>query len=405
MKTKDTKTNINLGAVVRQMLQKKRLLVRNVIIAGVVAAALIVAVPRYYVCEVALAPEFGNAASAGSLASLAGSLGINVSAGAGDDAISPSLYPDLMQSKAFLVSLFPVQITTQDSTLHTDYYTYLTKYQKKPWWQQATKWAKRSIKNLFVKPKPKQKSNYRHLNPFDLSEEDYNLAEGISNRINCSVDRRNYVITIRITDQDPLVSACIADTVRDRLQQFIIKYRTSKARVDVAYYEKLLREARQDYQKATQAYSAYADSHRDMIMQSYISERDQLESDMQNAFTIYTAMNQQLQSAKAKVQESTPAFTTLKCASVPVRPAGPKRVVFVLTMMVMVFLATGFWIVKGNSIKRLFGRGQTKADDNSAAPQTVAGLQKAPATLQTVAGPQKAPATVVEKKQEEKPKP
>lgn len=365
MKTKDNKTNINLGAIVRQLLGKKRMLVRNVIIAAVVSAALIVAVPRYYVCEVALAPEFGNAASAGSLASLAGSLGINVSAGAGDDAISPSLYPDLMQSKAFLVSLFPVRITTQDSAIRTDYYTYLTKYQKKPWWQQASKWLKRSIKSIFVKPKPKSKSNYKHLNPFELSEEDYNLAEGISGRINCSVDRRNYVITIRITDQDPLVSACIADTVRARLQEFIVKYRTSKARVDVAYYQKLLNEAKQDYQKATKAYSDYADSHRDMILQAYISERDELESDMQNAFTIYTAMNQQLQSAKAKVQENTPAFTTLKCASVPVKPAGPKRVVFVITMMVMVFLATALWIVKGASVRRLFS---SASNNESTAP-------------------------------------
>lgn len=367
MRTKNSKTNINLGAVAKQLLLKKRMLVRNVLIGGVVSAILIVAVPRYYVCEVALAPEFGNAASAGSLASLAGSFGINVSAGAGDDAISPSLYPDLMQSKDFLVSLFPVKITTQDSTIHTDYYNYLTKYQKKPWWQCATKWLTRSIKNLFVKPKPHQNTDYKHLNPFDLSEEDYNLAEGISNRINCSVDRRNYVITIRITDQDPLVSACIADTVRARLQEFIVNYRTSKARVDVAYYEKLLSEAKRDYQKATQAYSNYADSHRDMILQSYISERDQLESDMQNAFTIYTAMNQQLQSAKAKVQENTPAFTTLKCASVPVKPAGPKRVVFVFAMMLMVFLATSFWIVKGRNIKRLFGKDTDDALDSNAA--------------------------------------
>ena len=40
-------------------------------------------------------------------------------------------------------------------------------------------------------------------------------------------------------DQDPLICKTVADSVRNRLQDFITVYRTDKARKDVRYYENL----------------------------------------------------------------------------------------------------------------------------------------------------------------------
>ena len=59
------KTNINLGKIIRKLLKRKKLIIRNMLLAAVVFGALIMCVPRTYTCEVTMAPEFGNAASAG----------------------------------------------------------------------------------------------------------------------------------------------------------------------------------------------------------------------------------------------------------------------------------------------------------------------------------------------------
>lgn len=346
------KNNINIGEIIRKILVRKKLMIRNLLIAAVVFSGLILCVPRTYTCEVTMAPEFGNTSPNGSLASIASSFGVNLGNDVQTDAISPSLYPDLLESKQFVVSLFPVRVKSQDGLIDTDYYTYLTKYQKKTWWSQLGKWLKNTIKAWFSKPKPKDKGDYKHADPFHLSEDEYNLAEKITGKINCSVDRRSYVITILVTDQDPLIAASMADTVRVRLQNYITEYRTSKARGDLDYYTKLYNEAKKEYDRTLKEYSIYADSHRDMILQTYISQRDNLENAMQMAFNVYTAVSQQLEAAKAKVQECTPAFTTLKCASVPVKPTGPKRVMFVLGMLILTFIATAYYIVKGDKIKK-----------------------------------------------------
>lgn len=50
--------------------------------------------------------------------------------------------------------------------------------------------------------------------------------------------------------QDPLISASLTDTVMHCLQNYITNYRTNKARHDLAFTEKLYKEAKADYEKA-----------------------------------------------------------------------------------------------------------------------------------------------------------
>ena len=59
----------------------------------------------------------------------------------------------------------------------------------------------------------------------------------------------------------------------------------------------------------------------------------------------------QYQAAKAKVQERTPAFTMIKGAAVPIKPSGPKRMIFVIAMTILAFLGTGFYILLNDYIR------------------------------------------------------
>ena len=82
-------------------------------------------------------------------------------------------------------------------------------------------------------------------------------------------------------------------------------------------------------------------------MATYKSKVESLENDMQAKYNIYTTMNTQLQAARAKLQESTPAFTVIESASVPIKPAGPKRLIISIAMMILsFFVLTGGLLVK-----------------------------------------------------------
>ena len=138
----------------------------------------------------------------------------------------------------------------------------------------------------------------------------------------------------------------MADSVALRLQQFITDYRTNKARIDYEYYKQLAMDAKHEYEKTRQMYANMADANSKVALRSVELKMEDMENDMQLKFNAYTALNTQMQAAKAKVQERTPAFTTLKGASVPVKPTGPKRMLFVLGMVILAAFGTVLYILK-----------------------------------------------------------
>ena len=335
---------IDLRKIFRLLLSKRRSFVKMWCIVAVLSCIWIFPQPRFYRCEVSLAPEASGEDLAGGLSSIASSFGFNLGGMMGSDAIYPSLYPDLFESPEFLVSLFDIQIQTIDGNIQTDYRTYLKKHQKKNWLTQPFKWMKKKVTDLFEKKREGTGGGAAGINYFHLSTDDYNLMLKLQDIVSCTNDKKTDVTTITVEDQDPLVSALLADSIRVRLQRFIIDYRTRKARLDCAYYQNLVDSALVEYEEASKAYSAFCDAHINIQSKAYSQMSDALENEKDIKLQTYNAMCAQLQAYKAKVQERTPAFTVLKSATVPIKPAGPKRVLFVLGMLILSTFCYSFWL-------------------------------------------------------------
>ena len=65
-----------------------------------------------------------------------------------------------------------------------------------------------------------------------------------------------------------------------------------------------------------------------------------------NTFSISFMFSVVSPSSSNPIEEKTPAFTTLQNASVPIKPAGPKRAIFVLGMCFIAMIITAFWLVR-----------------------------------------------------------
>ena len=59
---------------------------------------------------------------------------------------------------------------------------------------------------------------------------------------------------------------------------------------------------------------------------------------MQLKYNIYTNVVEQLQLAKAKVQERTPAFTVIQSATVPIKHSSRPKIVTLLIWLILGFL-------------------------------------------------------------------
>ncbi len=324
------------------LLKYKKLFIKVLVATFVIACFLLLCIPNYYNATVTLAPELSRSSS-NTLSSLASSFGINMggNTSGSSEAIFPTLYPDMMNSVAFKTSLFPIKVHKLGSDEEMTYYEYLLDHQRKPWWSYVFGLKTvvfGAVKSLFVDDKEEDNSI---VNPFMLTKEQYDLIKNqLNEKINCDVDAKTLVISISVTDQDPLIAAVMADSVKQRLQDAITDYRTSKARVDLEYNKKLFEETKRSYDDARQKYAVFADANQGMVLQSARSKLIELENDMQIKYQAYSSVAAQLQSAEAKVQQDTPAFTILRNATVPVEKAGPHRARIVILLCFLAGLFT-----------------------------------------------------------------
>ena len=338
---------IDLIELAQKVWAGRKLIFKACGIAVIVALVVAFSIPKEYATSVTLAPEVGGRSSSSNLGALAAMAGVNLRTSAGEDALSPELYPDIVSSTPFLTSLFDVRVQDGEAEIDTTLYVYLKDYQRAPWWGVITSAPFRAIgwvSSLF-KDEAEEQGGAAELNPFHLTQEESNIANALSGRIAVDVDKKTGVTTLTVTMQDPLISASLTDTIMHSLQNYITDYRTNKARHDLAYMEKLYKEARQEYMEAQEKYASFADTNLDLNRLIYRAEQERLQNEMNLAFQVYTQVAQQLQMAKAKVQEITPVYTVVQPATVPLSAAKPSKMLILVAFVFLAGVGSVGWIL------------------------------------------------------------
>ncbi|MCM1078151.1 MAG: Wzz/FepE/Etk N-terminal domain-containing protein [Bacteroidales bacterium] len=341
-KAKETK-EIDIIALTTTVLKDRKSLTISVI-AGIILGLIIAfSSPKTYTADVVLAPELsaGGIGLSGNIADMASQFGIDIGkAGKSMDAIYPEIYPEILTSNDFVHKLFTVPVRLKNDDTERTYFEHLTRDTKIPFWQYPKIWITEALK-----PKDPVGNGKGKVDRFKVSRLDEEMCKAISLSIGCTVDKKTSVITITVTDQDPLVAAIMADTLQQRLQNYITTYRTKKACNDLEYYTKLHAEAKEKYQKAQNAYANYCDANQDVLLESYIAKRDELENEMQSAFTVMNQMSIQMNSAQAKIQARTPAYTIIKSAKMPYKPSSMSKIMILILTVFFAVMADAAWVL------------------------------------------------------------
>lgn len=314
---------------------------------GVVLGIIIaLSIPKQYTVTVTLSPEMGGDKASGGLASLASSFLGGGATSNSNDALNVTLAPDIVTSTPFILELFNTKVQTLDGELDTTLVAYLNE-QKQPWWgyiKAAPSIAIGAIKSLFSE---ETDSVPTAINPFQLTEKEAGKVKGLRQAITADVDKKTAMTTITVTLQDPKVTAIVADSVVAKLQQYIVDYRIKKAKEDCAYLEELYHERQQEYYEAQSKYAHYFDTNRNIAFQSVRAEQERLQNDMNLAYQVYSQVAQQLQVARAKIQEEKPVFAVVEPASIPLQPSGASRKVILIGVIILTVCITGMWQLIG----------------------------------------------------------
>lgn len=312
--------------------------------------------PKTYTTKSVVAPELTTRSSAGGLSSLASLAGINMNTLALTDAMHPDLYPEIISSTNFYISLFdmPVTVVQKDSTVQTDLYDYIANYCKKPWWGYvigAPRMAIEGVKSIFKeKDDFDDAEGHASLDSLRLTKQQEMVIKYLDKNITASVERKTYVLSLKVTMQDRIVAASLANYVVNKLQKFVKAYRTEKAQENVDYFEVIYEETHADYIAAQQAFAIYSDIHQGIVSQSARVQFQHLQNEAQLKYQMYNQTAQNLLAAKAKVQQESPVLVVIQSGWAPQNGKPSKVRLAVLWFILGAAIGTGLviWKAKKN---------------------------------------------------------
>lgn len=337
--------NIDWMEILRKIIAIRKTLYKAAGIGLVLGIIIALSIPKQYTVTVTLSPEMGGDKASGGLASLASSFLGGSTTSSSNDALNVTLAPDIVASTPFILELFNTRVQTLNEELDTTLVTYLDE-QKQPWWgyiKAIPGIAINTVKSLFTE----KVDTVSILNPFQLTEKEAAKVEGLRKAIIANVDKKTAMTTITVTLQDPKVTAIVADSVVGKLQQYIVDYRIKKAKEDCAYLEELYKERQKEYYQAQSKYAHYFDTNRNIAFQSVRAEQERLQNDMNLAYQVYSQVAQQLQVARAKIQEEKPVFAVVEPATVPLQPSGTSRKVILVGIIFLAVCCTAAWKLLG----------------------------------------------------------
>ena len=337
---------IDLMDVLRKIISIRKTLYKAAGVGVIIGIIVYLSIPKQYTVNVTLSPEMGGSKSGNGLVGIAASfLGSGVSSGDSSDALNASLSSEIVSSTPFLLELLSIDIPAPDGNGNMVLDTYLDD-QSSPWWNYVIGFPNMlvgGVKSLFSEGTLDTLENVGRRGTLELSQEQNTKVNVLRNSVKASIDTKTAITNVSVSLQSPKVAAVVADSVVHKLQEYITDYRTSKVKDDCAYLEKLFKERQREYYTAQKKYANYVDTHDNLVLQSVRTEQERLQNDMSLAYQIYSQVANQLQVARAKVQEEKPVFAVVEPAIVPLNPLGMKLMIYVIVFVLFSITTTIVW--------------------------------------------------------------
>lgn len=343
----EEETPIDWAGMLVKLVRHKWFIIIWTIVFAILGVGVALSQKHKYTVNVTLAPEVEGKSTSSSLrgiASMLGMGGIIGNASGGVDAVNITLFPEICSSVPFLTDLFPMPVTTYVSEKAYEKgkrpkTTTLFKFISRE--DEPKKGLSLWLEDIFGKDKKKEDNSV--VNVSRLTKTQAKVVKYLSRAVSASVDNKTGVTKITVTLEDPQIAAAVADTVCQRLQDYVTEYRTKKARKDYDYYIKLSDEAHEALVVAQAAYARSVDFDRSVILQSVSSEKERLRAEAQLAQQVFEQMEQQKAAAKAKYQELKPVFAVIQPATMPLKPSDTSKKVIVLGFMILGFVLASAW--------------------------------------------------------------
>lgn len=317
----------DLVEIISKLWRRRYVILGGIILGILTATVVIVCSPNIYLGEVKIIPESSSSSGNGFLGKLSSMGGMDITKSNDEDVLPTSLYTEVVFSSPFMLDLMRDTVKVgEGQCLLIDY---VLKDQKTSWWNKLFSF------NKFGNGHKQETIFFGDVLLRKINPEEQAFVNYLKKHVTVRQDKATELITVSVYMQDPQVAALVASLIVNKMQQFIIAFRTLKARNNLEYLNKLLGKSESDYLKASNIYGEWLDANQNVVSESYGTIREKLKREANMTFDIYNQIRQKVELAKIQIQKDTPVLGVIDPAVVPVGPELPNKK---LTLVAFVLL-------------------------------------------------------------------
>ncbi len=320
---------IDLIALVQTVWAGRRTVIKILIVFGLIGLFVAIFSPKEYTASTVMVPTVAKKGGVGgSLGGLAAMAGINLSGGSAE-VIPPTLYPKIVKSLPFKKKLLETKINTSEREKPVSYQEYYTDVYSPGLLATLKKYTiglpgvilgalrgnsaenatEQTVANLLVFITKEEKKVYGILD------------DNISLNVN---DKEGYV-ELSASMPEAVPAAQLAEKAQALLQEYIIEFKSKKAKDQLRFVQERFKEKEKEFRKAEYALANFQDRNKNVISAKAKTIERQLQTRYNLAYNVYSELAKQIEQQKIQVKEDTPVFSIIEPVSVPTERSKPKR--------------------------------------------------------------------------------
>jgi uncharacterized protein involved in exopolysaccharide biosynthesis len=283
------------------------------------------------------------------LSGLAGLAGLNLDM-ASTEALTPDLYPQIIQSIPFQLGVLHQNITFEKLDTTITSYNYFDHFYKKSITALLFDYSFKlpiTIKKLFRKNQQRDNGmNYQN-EIIRLNYTDKEILEEFNDRIDIEVNSSTGMIILSSTMPDPVAAAELTNISFRTLEKMIIDFKINKAKENLEFIKERHLEAEKRYNHAQEKLAIFNDRNKNVITSTAQIDQQRLQNEFDLAYDVYKGLAVKLEQTEIEVKEVTPQFTIVEPVKIPLEKNKPKRMIIMFSSMLIGLLtSTASIIVK-----------------------------------------------------------
>jgi uncharacterized protein involved in exopolysaccharide biosynthesis len=332
--------SIDIIALLQSIWTGKKLILKTVLVFMILGLFIAVFSQNEYTASITIVPQSSSEKPGGSLGGIAALAGINLGSVGQQSSISPTLYPQILTNISFQKELLETLITIegQDNKItYKEYYTNVYSPSVLSSIKKYTIGLPGVLIGLLKSDEISKEESKNNDSLPQITEDDKKLIELLLEQLSMEVNDKDGYIGLSTTMPEARAAAELTQKAQELLEQYVIDFKIEKSSSELDFIKNRYQEKEQEFQKIQQKLALYTDRNQNVNSARAKMELMLLQSEYDLAYGVYSELAKQLETQELKVKEDTPIFTILQPVFVPLEKTGPKR-----SLILIIYTFLGF---------------------------------------------------------------